>query len=398
MEEIVSIHSIVHKKKKNMSKIKKSLSLIQSTSRISKVVSHSLNKSKVIERMSSNISEGIVFHSIKNISQEKYKNINSLRKKYDFEEHNEPILYTNNTIKGFSEKKLKNEEEEEEVITPVMNLQRHKKPNYLMKSAFIKDKSLTPQEKFQNSICPIYDFYNVNSGFNTAKNENLLKNSSFTQYYNNFKNSNKHAENNQINDYFNPSPSPLTNLSDKNNMNYYYNFSFLAKNQEKINQIKEVYNDKSPSLDDEENNNHIMNIIKGENFVDEKNEIKNVEGNTPSNLGGTFSPSDDLFDESIFRNEGNFFKSPINYKQMNVNININNNSQNNNIYYQLPNIINNFNNNSNNNYFNNNSNNSQNNISNINTREDNDQNENFNQINNKLNESNNINIRKQQNC
>lgn len=38
----------------------------------------------------------------------------------------------------------------------------------------------------------------------------------------------------QISDYFNPSPSPLTNLSDKNNMNYYMNFSFLAKNQEKL--------------------------------------------------------------------------------------------------------------------------------------------------------------------
>ena len=110
-----------------------------------------------------------------------------------------------------------------------MNLQKSKKPNFLMKSAFIKDKSLTPQEKsFQNSLCPIYDFYKGNSGFNTTKNDNLVPNSSFTQYYNNFKNSN----NPQTNEYLNPSPSPLTNLSDKNNMNYYYNFSLSSKNDD----------------------------------------------------------------------------------------------------------------------------------------------------------------------
>ena len=56
-----------------------------------------------------------------------------------------------------------------------------------------------------------------------TKNDNLVPNSSFTQYYNNFKNSN----NPQTNEYLNPSPSPLTNLSDKNNMNYYYNFYLI---------------------------------------------------------------------------------------------------------------------------------------------------------------------------
>ena len=36
-----------------------------------------------------------------------------------------------------------------------------KKPNFLMKSVFLKNKSLTPQEKsVQKSLCPIYDFYN----------------------------------------------------------------------------------------------------------------------------------------------------------------------------------------------------------------------------------------------
>ena len=363
MEEIISIHSIVHKKKKNKSKINKSLSLVQPTSKISKKLnSHSLNKSKIIERMSSDISKDINLNSRNNLSQKKNKNIKFFRK-YNFEEQNEPEIFSeNNNIKGLNENNLKKEEESN---TPVMNLQKNKKPNYLRKSALIKDKSLTPQEKaFQNSICPIYDFYKGNSGFNTTKNEDLLKNASFSKYYDNFKNSNILTENTQINDYYNLSPSPLTNLSDKNNMNYYYNFSFLAKNQDKINEIKEVSHDKSPSFNDDENNNNLINIVKDENYNDEKNEFQNIEGSTPSNLGGTISPSFDFFDESIFGNDSNFIKSPINYKQMNVNININNNSQNNNIYYQLPNLINNFNNfnnNTNNNHFNNNSDNNENN-------------------------------------
>ena len=382
MEEIVSIHSIVHKKKKNRPKINKELSLIQLTSHISnKINSHSLTKTKFGEKMNNDINEGIIYKRPKNLSKKNNNKLNTLRKKYDFEENNDPILYTKtNNLNSISEKVL--EHKEEEPNTPVMNLQRNKKPNFLMKSDFIKDKSLTPQERFQNSICPIYDFYNGNSGFNTTKTENMVPNTSFTQYFNNFNNSNKFGDNMQISDYFNPSPSPLTNLSDKNNMNYYMNFSFLAKNQEKINKIK--YNDKSVSLDEEENNNNLINFTKEENFGEEKNEIQNIEG-TPSNLGGTISPSNDFFDESIFGNDGNLFKSPVNYKQMNVNININNNSQNNNIYYQLPNFVNNFNNNSNSNYYNNNSNN--NNENNINERdniENDDSNENLDQNNNEI--------------
>ena len=381
MEEIVSIHSIVHKKKKNKSKMNKELSLVQSTSQISKKInSHSLTKSKIGEKINNDINEGIIYNRPKNLSKKNNNKLNTLRKKYDFEENTDPILYSkNHNLNSISEKVL---EHKEESITPVMNLQRNKKPNFLMKSAFIKDKSLTPQERFQNSICPIYDFYKGNSGFNTTKTENMVPSTSFTQYCNNFNNSNKFGENMQISDYFNPSPSPLTNLSDKNNMNYYMNFSFLAKNQEKINKIK--YNDKSVSNDDEENNNNFISFAKDENLGEEKNEIQNIEGSTPSNLGGTISPSNDFFDESIFGNDGNSFKSPVNYKQMNVNININNNSQNNNIYYQFPNFVNNFNNNSNSNYYNNNENN-------INERaniQDNNSNENLEQNNNEIEDKN----------
>ena len=386
MEEILSIHSIVHKKEKKRSKINKALSLIQTTSHISKKInSHSLTKSKIGEKINNDINEGIIYNRPKNLSKKNNNKLNTLRKKYDFEENKDPILFTNNN--NLNSKSGKALEHKEESNTPVMNLERHKKPNFLMKSAFIKDKSLTPQERFQNSICPIYDFYSGNSGFNTTKTENVVPNTSFTQYCNNFNNSNKFTENMQISDYFNPSPSPLTNISDKNNMNYYMNFSFLAKNQEKINKIK--YNDKSVSQDEEENNNNFSNLIKDDNLVEEKNEIQNIEGNTPSNLGGTISPSNDFFDESIFGNDGNLFKSSINYKQMNVNININNNSQNNNIYYQLPNIVNNFNNNSNNNYYNNNSNN--NNENSINERdniEKDNSNENFENNNNEIFDNN----------
>ena len=381
MEEIVSIHSIVHKKKKNKSKMNKELSLVQSTSQISKKInSHSLTKSKIGEKINNDINEGIIYNRPKNLSKKNNNKLNTLRKKYDFEENTDPILYSkNHNLNSISEKVL---EHKEESITPVMNLQRNKKPNFLMKSAFIKDKSLTPQERFQNSICPIYDFYKGNSGFNTTKTENMVPSTSFTQYCNNFNNSNKFGENMQISDYFNPSPSPLTNLSDKNNMNYYMNFSFLAKNQEKINKIK--YNDKSVSNDDEENNNNFISFAKDENLGEEKNEIQNIEGSTPSNLGGTISPSNDFFDESIFGNDGNSFKSPVNYKQMNVNININNNSQNNNIYYQFPNFVNNFNNNSNSNYYNNN----ENNINERDNIQDNNSNENLEQNNNEIEDKN----------
>ena len=353
MEEIISIHSFVHKKKKNLNKNKKNLSTIQFTSKTSKNFSrHSSNNLISIDKKINNISKDLNSNKTKNLSQKKLRKTITLSQKYGFELQNEPLLYTkNDNLKIYSDKESK-------ANTPVMNLQKNKKPNYLMKSAFIKDKSLTPQEKsFQNSLCPIYDFYKGNSGFNTTKNDNLVPNSSFTQYYNNF----KIANNPQANEYLNPSPSPLTNLSDKNNMNYYYNFSFMAKKQTgkdffEPDKINEEYHDKSSFLEDKENNYKIYNIEKDENFGELRNEIKNIEGNTPSNLGGAVSPSYDLFDENIFRNDNNLFKSPINYKQMNVNININNNSQNNNIYYQLPNIINNFNNNSSN-YFNNNQNN-----------------------------------------
>ena len=353
MEEIISIHSIVHKKKKNKNKTKKTLTITQSTSKYLKNYKrHSSTNLRLSGDKSINkLKQDLTLKTRKNLSHKKLYKTKNIHKRYDFDEQNEPLLYSKNEkLKVNSGKELKGGE----VSTPVMNLQKNKKPNYLMKSAFIKDKSLTPQEKsFQNSFCPIYDFYRGNSGFNTTKNDNLLSNSSFTQYYNNFKMSN----NPQVNDYYNPSPSPLTNLSDKNNMNYYYNFSFLAKKQTgkdflETDKINEEFQD--TSLDGEKNNNQININEKEENLIDLKNEMKNIEGNTPSNLGGTFSPSYDFFDENIFGNDSNILKSPINYKQMNVNININNNSQNNNIYYQLPNIINNFNNNSTNNYFNHN--------------------------------------------
>ena len=349
MEEIVTIHSIVHKKQKNIVKPKTIQSIpLSSTKNLKEIEKHS-SKFLIIEnKIINNINQDINSSLRKNLSQEKLRKTISFIKKYDFDEISESLLDKKNANnKNHSEKELKNEED---ANTPLMNLQRNKKPNYLMKSAFIKDKSLTPQEKsYQNSSCPIYDFYNLNSGFNTAKNDNLLQNTSFTQYYNNFKKIN----NPQVNDFFNPSPH--TNLSDKNNMNRYYNYPFITTNEnDKINEIDQ---DQSSSFDEKEKNNPIYNTEKDENLVDLKNEVQNVEGNTPSNLGGAFSPSFDFFDESIFGNDNNFHKSPINYKQMNVNININNNSQNNNIYYHLPNIINNFNNNCNNNYYNNNPNN-----------------------------------------
>ena len=350
MEDIVSIHSIVHKKQKNIVKTKKIQSIPQSSSKqLKEIAKHSSTKLLIGDKIINNINQDINSGIRKHLSQEKMRKATSFIKKYDFNDISESLFFKKNiNSKIHSEKDLKNEEDSN---TPLMNLQKNKKPNYLMKSAFIKDKSLTPQEKsYQNSSCPIYDFYNINSGFNTTKNDNILENTSFTQYYNNF----KKVNNPQVNEHFNPSPQ--TNLSDKNNMNFYYNYPFITQKQnDKINEIDQEL---SSSLDEKDQNNQIYNNEKDDNFVDLKNEMQNVEGNTPSNLGGgAFSPSFDFFDESIFGNDNTFHKSPINYKQMNVNININNNSQNNNIYYHMPNIINNFNNNTNSNYYNNNINN-----------------------------------------
>ena len=383
MEEIVSIHSIVHKKEKN--KAKKTKSLLENYSKISKNINmHSSKELMTGEQIFQGRNQNInSLKPRKNLSHTKSLKSILLFNEYDFFEKDESYTHSkNDNLNIHLEEKTKGENEPN---TPVMNLQKSKKPNYLMKSAFIKDKSLTPQEKtLQNSICPIYDFYNINSGFNTCKNENLIRNTSFTQYCNNFKKNNP-----QTNDYYNPSPSPLTNLSDKNNINYYYNFSFMAKKQTgkdlfEPGKINEVFHDKSSSLDnEEENQNQIINIEKDENFGDLKNEIQNIEGNTPSNLEGAISPSYDFFDENIFGND--FMKSPINYKQMNVNININNNSQNNNIYYQIPNIINNYNNNSTNNFFDNNNNKEINNNYEKNDNYNDRRNQNNSQINNNYN-------------
>ena len=339
-------------------------SLNQSSSKISKEInSDPSNKSILTERKIDTKSRNKNVTARKNRSQQKLYNKNSLYNKYDFENNREPSLHKKNIINlnsnSLSEKNIKNEEEKPD--TPVMKLQRNKKPNYLRKSEFIKDKSLTPQEKsFQNSLCPIYDFYKGNSGFNTKKDDNLLKGTSFTQYYNDFK------SNNNLHDYFNQVNSPNNNLSEKNNINYYFDFSFIPKKQtgkeyfeqENENKINEISHNKSSGLNnkDSSNNNQIYNIEKKDNFSNTKNEIKNIEVNSPSNIVKELSHSDDFSDEKNIRNENKYYKSPIKYKQMNVNININNNSQNNNIYYQLPNIINNYNN-SHNNYFNNNANN-----------------------------------------
>ena len=412
MEEIVSIHSIVHKKEKN--KAKKPQSFAQTSSKLQKnKTCHSSNNLINEEQIINNINQNLnSFPHKKDLSQKKSIKSISLFNKYDFFDKNELKSHIQkDNLNLHFDKKLKGENEPN---TPVMNLQKNKKPNYLMKSCFIKDKSLTPQEKsFQNNICPIYDFYNINSGFNTVKNENLVPKTSFTQFYNGFKKTNE----SQANDQYNPSPSPLTNLSDKNNnMNYYYNFSFMAKKQTgkdffEPDKINEVFQDKSSSIDndqdngkdntqdhgqdngqnnDQDNENKIINFEKEENFGDLKNEIQNIEGKTPTNLEGAISPSYDyFFDESIFG--ADFLKSPINYKQMNVNININNNSQNNNIYYQFPNIINNYNNNSTNNIINNNAENKEknNNLDNYNEKANQKNNQIKDKINNGINIQNN---------
>ena len=258
--------------------------------------------------------------------------------------------------KVLSEKDLL--QEEEDCANPLMNLEKMGKPNYLIKSDYIKNKSLTPKENlFQHNLNPIYDFYKMDQDINTItdtnannskKNKDERKGTNFTQYYNNFIKSNN-----------------------KDNLE-----------NELMNTINELNDEKNTPKNDEENN-----IEYNKNFF----EKQNIGENTPASLGETFSPKNDFFDENIFNyeNNNNFNKSSPNYKQMNVNININNNQQNNNIYYHFPYIVNNVNSgNTNNNYY---FNNQYDNV-NINNNDQNDFNE-----NERLYEGNNNNIQMNEN-
>ena len=337
MEGILSFHSIVRKKEKNKALAKEPLSIIQSSSKyLDNINSHSSKNLLIKNKLIININENIDVKSRKKLTSQRKSTHNiSLYKKYNFEKKFEPLIHSDNIKSEFKSEKGSN--------TPLMNLQKIKKPNYMMKSVFIKDKAFTPQENnFQNTSCPIYDFYKGNSEFNSNKTSNILPNDSFSKYYNNFKRVNKAMPNSLLD----INPSPLTNLTNKNSINYYQKDLF-EKNKKY---------EKLSSLDEQDNTNCTNNLERDENFNDFKNEIQSFEGNTPLYIEGTFSPSYDFFEENIFLNNENtnYLKSPINYKQMNVNININNHSQNNNIYYHIPNIIN-----SNSNSFNNNSNNNE---------------------------------------
>ena len=276
------INSFLFKKKKNKSKI-----------------NHSLNESNRGKNMF-NISSEFINNNARTYFSEKndYK-LESLREKFNLQEKSQPIICIKENIssKGSRYKEGDN--------ISMKNLKMNKKPNYLMKRYFIKDKSLTPQEKtFQNtSICPIYDFYNCNSAFSLAEIDNLLQYSSFPQSHNYYKSANK-----------------ISYSKKNNNVN--------SKSQQKIYEMKKIINEKSNPMDSKEDIKHIDDDF----YYNRKKDNQNIEGNSFSKLNSPPYKTND-------------------YRHMNVNININNNSQNNNIYYQLPNIINNYIDNSNNNYF-----------------------------------------------
>lgn len=276
------LNSIMCKKKKNKSKI-----------------NHSLNESNRGKSMF-NISSEFINNNARTYFSEKndYK-LEDLREKYNFEEKSEPIICLKENISG------KDSRYKEEDNISMKNHKMNKKPNYLMKRYFIKDKSLTPQEKsFQNnSICPIYDFYNCNSGFSLAEIDDLLQYSSLSQSHNYYKNTNKIV---------------YSKLNDNVN----------SKSREKIFDMKRISNEKSNPMDYKEDIKHIDDDF----YNNRKKYNQNIEGDKFSKINSPPFKTND-------------------YRHMNVNININNNSQNNNIYYQLPNIINNYIDNSNNNYF-----------------------------------------------
>ena len=305
MCEIDSIVSLVPKKKKETKKLPslflktgKQFHNNKSYSNPKSIISNKFNKFFTDKKE--------ILKKKKNLSHQNFEKININQILTEDEKENNNNKKSNNNIKVLSEKDLITEEEEEPT-TPLMKLQKAKKPNYLMKSDFIKNKSHTPQEKlFQNNLCPIYDFYKMEAELNanTSKNkenpkEQNNKKTSFTQYFNSYN-------------------SSLNLIKNKE-----------TRESEQINSIKEL-EPENITVNNEEENNFEYN----KNFFE-----KNLGENTPVSIGDAFSPMNDLFDENIFKSENNYNKSPHNYKQMNVNININNNQQNNNIHYHFPYII-----------------------------------------------------------
>ena len=312
MSDIDSIVSLVPKKKKSIN---------QPSSQFSKQENNSNNhihqsKSTPKPYKSNNFNQSLNQNN-ENIITKYSEKVLETKKISD-----EDIFFSKKSkSKIISEKDLL--QEEEDYTIPLTNLEKKGKPNYLIKSDYIKNKSLTPKENiFQHNLNPIYDFYKMDQDFNTItdintdktkKNKDERKNTNFTQYYNNF-----------------------IKLNSKDNLE-----------NEPMNTINEISNEIITPKNDEENN-----MEYNKNFF----EKQNIGDNTPAqaSLGDNFSPMNDFFDENIFNNENNnnFNKSPLNYKQMNVNININNNQQNNNIYYHFPYIVNNVNSgNANNNYY-----------------------------------------------
>ena len=75
MEEIISIHSFVHKKKKNINKNKKNLSTIQSSLKTSKNLNcHSSNNLLSLDKKLNNINKDINTNKTKNLSQKSLGN------------------------------------------------------------------------------------------------------------------------------------------------------------------------------------------------------------------------------------------------------------------------------------------------------------------------------------
>ena len=337
MENIVSIHSVIHKKmKKSNHKTKNSASLNSSNEHIRKYRSISTHKNILIKEeipkiRKINSQDKLSIKKENNIFHQTLTKLTEL-KRYSF----------SNKLKDLQQNKYSATPKEAEISIKkvscidlendslnknIESSNRVRKPNYLMKSAFIKDiKTLTPTCRLVgNKFCPIYDFYSWKNNFkdiSSSKNENV--------------------QNSDTNKNFDYIPTPSSN----SDANYFYNF-FISNQKNSQNdmilyeedgKINEDLFNKSYSENEESNKISSDSEAKNEKSVQKEKQKLEDWGVTPTNAGGLASPSYDFFINNIFN------KSPIKYKQMNVNININNNSQNNNIYYQSSNLINNFNN------------------------------------------------------
>ena len=171
MENIISIQSVIHKKKKKSIQNKKNINTLNSQDEHIRKY-HSLSRPKnnpiheeIPKIRKINSQDKLNIKKAKTITQKTLKKLGDLNKytsSYSLKELQNDKYDTSPKGEGISITKVSCIDlETVSLHKNIESSNRIRKPNYLMKSAFIKDmKTLTPTNRpIENKLCPIYDFY-----------------------------------------------------------------------------------------------------------------------------------------------------------------------------------------------------------------------------------------------